>query len=117
MEVWRVCKLRDDFEVSNLGRVRNIRTKNVKKPRKGAGGYMRINYREWHSLRKKYFCTTYYVHRLVASTFLPNEDGYTEVNHIDLNKENNCVDNLEWCTRIQNVRHARLNGAYSRASA
>lgn len=52
----------------------------------------------------------YSIHRLVAKTFLKCEDGKVEVNHKDGNKLNNNVKNLEWCTRIENVRHSIENG-------
>lgn len=48
------------------------------------------------------------IHRLVAQAFLPNPDGYAEVNHIDENKANNRAENLEWCTRSQNMRSGTL---------
>lgn len=44
-----------------------------------------------------------YVHRLVSKEFISNPMNYKEVNHIDYNKENNCVENLEWCTHLYNM--------------
>ena len=50
----------------------------------------------------------HYIHRLVATYFLNNPDSYLEVNHLDFNKSNNNQSNLEWCTRIYNVRHYHI---------
>lgn len=46
------------------------------------------------------------VHRLVAEAFIPNPNSLPEVNHKDCNPMNNCFENLEWCTHLQNVRHS-----------
>ena len=53
------------------------------------------------------------IHRLVAEAFLPKEPGKDFVNHIDCNRMNNAVDNLEWCTPLENTRHAKEHGRLS----
>ena len=70
--------------------------------RKDAGGYHRISYYEPET--KKTRCLM--VHRVVAMKYLPNPENKEEVNHIDGNKSNNSVSNLEWVTRSQNHQHA-----------
>ena len=60
------------------------------------------------TLSKDQTKTSYGVHRLVAKAWLHNQNNLPEVNHIDENKENNCVENLEWCTH-------QYNSAYSKA--
>lgn len=68
-------------------------------------GYMIVNVTTGTNKRRGYR-----VHRLVAETYLPNEENLTDVNHIDHDKTNNNVDNLEWCDRAYNIRYAIQQG-------
>lgn len=86
------------YEVSSDGQVRNKETKHIKSLRSSGRGYMRVTLYPSG--------ITYSIHRLVAETFIPNNNNYPCVNHIDGNKTNNSVNNLEWCTPKQNTRHA-----------
>lgn len=67
-------------------------------------GYVYVNLKQNNEVKNMR------VHRLVAEAFIPNPNNYPDINHIDCNKENNCVWNLEWCTRKQNSQHALKNG-------
>lgn len=70
------------------------------KPYKTNKGYLQV------SLRDKNFR----IHRLVAMAFIPNPENKPQVNHIDGNKENNNIENLEWCTNSENHKHKCDNG-------
>ena len=63
-----------------------------------------------YSLRKDGEQTQHLGHRLIAQSFIDNPDGKPEVNHIDGNKSNNAVDNLEWVTKSENSKHAYATG-------
>lgn len=74
---------------------------------KNRGGYQVVCL--WDGKTRKY----HKVHRLVASAWIPNPHSKPQVNHIDGNKENNAVSNLEWCTSSENKRHAWESGITS----
>jgi hypothetical protein len=111
-EVWKEFK---NYEASNLGRVRNPRTGKLLNPSKDKYGYLYV------SLYKDGIRTTGKIHRMVAEAFIPNPQGLPIVNHKDENKENNRVDNLEWCddkysinygTRTEKAAVARYKTVY-----
>lgn len=105
-EVWKPIKgFEDKYEVSNFGRVRNKTTNHIYKMTNQYGDYFSIIL--YDGVKKK----TTRVHRLVAEAFIPNPNNYSCVNHKDMNKQNNCVENLEWCTQSYNSNHAIQNGA------
>lgn len=56
------------------------------------------------------------VHRLVAETFLSDKGQNTQINHVDSDKQNNKLDNLEWCTPLENMLHTSLVGTHSKLS-
>ena len=96
------------YEVSNMGNMKSLNYKRtgkekILKLRKNRDGYLVV------SLCKEGAMKSYYVHRIVATAFLENPMGYTEVNHIDEDKTNNCVDNLEFCSRSYNINHGARN--------
>lgn len=105
-EVWRwVVGYEGLYMVSNMGNVMTVpkRTHSngfLLTPTIGTNGYQTVH------LRKDGASKRPSVHRLVAVAFIPNPDNLPEVNHIDGEKTNNSVDNLEWCTRSKNVRHS-----------
>ena len=84
-----------NYAVSNYGTVINIKRDKVLKPGV-AGGYLRVVLCNNGKMRN------HLIHRLVALAFISNPDNLPEVNHKDENKTNNCVWNLEWCTKKYN---------------
>lgn len=82
----------ENYEVSNLGKVRNIKSGKILKPQPDKDGYLRLGLYE-NNKKKKLF-----LHRIIATTFIDNPEGKPCVNHIDENKLNNDLSNLEWCT-------------------
>jgi hypothetical protein len=114
MEEWKPIKDYENlYEVSNLGRIKSLERislqkhllpEKILKTAKNKYGYLKV------TLHKNYKQKVVNVHRIVAETFIPNPHNLPCVNHIDGNKENNCVDNLEWCTIQENNIHAFKTG-------
>lgn len=119
-EIWKpVVGFEGAYEVSNTGKVRSldryVNAKNnsktfisgiIRKPQKNHKGYLSV-------VLSKH-CTSYtkLIHRLVAEAFIPNPKNLPQVNHIDTDKTNNNVSNLEWVTGLENIRHAFANGCF-----
>lgn len=117
-EVWKDVEGYEGlYQVSNLGRVKSLThyiTKENCKPREVKGkiltpffdrpkGYLSV------SLSKNNKIKLQRIHRLVAQAFIPNPDNLIQINHKDGNKTNNNVENLEWCSCKDNIRHAWEN--------
>ncbi len=88
------------YQVSNLGRVKVLKNNILMKPLLKRRGYFQVAL--FKNKQYKYFN----IHRLVALTFIPNPENKPQVNHIDGNKQNNNVNNLEWVTCSENIKHA-----------
>lgn len=112
-EVWKDIPGFDFYEASSLGRIRSkdhyafvrnghkaIHQGKIIKPSVQNNGYLLV----WLRQNGKTICKS--VHRLVASTFIPQIAGKDFVNHKDGNKTNNSIDNLEWVSRTENLIHS-----------
>lgn len=120
-EIWKpVLGYEGLYKVSNKGNVISIKRKVLRnghlmsvpeinlKPRLTRLGYVKV------SMSKSGINKGHFVHRLVAKAFIPKLKGCNEINHIDGNKENNNVENLEWCDRKHNIRHSNEMGLVKR---
>ena len=95
------------YQITSFGRVFSLRNKSFLVLSNDTKGYQRV---QLFNHGKK----NYKVHRLVAEAFIPNPENKPQVNHIDGNKQNNHVENLEWCTNQENQRHAWSVGLQKR---
>lgn len=109
------------YQVSNLGNVKSLNRTSIKEGR---------DYRVKEKILKTFLCSSGYptvvlsnngkketlmVHRLVALHFIPNPHKYEQINHKDENKNNNNVDNLEWCTQDYNLHYGNRGKKISEA--
>lgn len=101
-ETWLPIEGYNNYSVSNLGNVKNNKTNKLMKSTV-KGGYSTINLINNNGDRN-----SFKVHRLVALAFIPNPENKSDVNHIDRNKTNNCVTNLNWMTKTENQKHKFL---------
>ena len=105
-EVWKPIEgTEGKYEVSNTGKVRSNGTHVTRgirelNPKTDKYGYQTLTI--FYNNKKR----SRTVHRLVAEAFIPNPDGFPQINHIDGDKTNNAVGNLEWCTVRHNIKHA-----------
>lgn len=118
--IWKdVVGFEGYYEVSNTGLVKRKKGQTIYKDGRVAifsetvleqgfnhKGYSRV------FLSKNSKKSTRTVHRLVAEAFIPNPEKKSTVNHKDLNKQNNNVDNLEWMTNKENMQHAFQSGVF-----
>lgn len=113
-EIWKpIPEFEGLYEISNLGRVKSLvgwdgrkfikREMIIKTFPRSSGYYYAI-------LRKNRKVYTRSLHTLIAEVFIPNPNNYDVVNHIDLNKHNNDISNLEWCSKGWNIKHGHLFG-------
>lgn len=122
MEIWKdVIGYEGLYQVSDLGRVRSVdryikRNDGIIQHRKGKiilqtknlDGYMQVK------LCKDGKSRTVRVHRIIAESFIPNPDNLSDVNHIDCDRTNNIVLNLEWLSFKENIKHSHKKGHYKR---
>lgn len=105
MELWADIAWKPSHQISTKGRVRNSRTGYILKPFPDRYGYLRVSLGSYDNV---------YIHKLVCEAFhgAPPNGDY-QVNHLDCNRQNNCVDNLVWCTASENiswgVRHGNID--------
>ena len=117
IEIWKdVIGYEGLYQVSNLGNVKRVNSflgVNKKylngyflKPLDNGKGYLRIK------LTKNNESKRIMLHRIIACSFIDNPNNKKVVNHIDFNKKNNSISNLEWCSQKENVNHAVANGRF-----
>ena len=109
-EIWKdIVGYENKYQISSWGRLRN--TNGMMKPMIASNGYLVACL--WKNNKQRKFV----MHRLVAQAFLENPQNYKEINHIDEDKTNNRVENLEWCSHKYNMNYGKLKEKISKANS
>lgn len=95
-------KIKDfpNYLISKEGQVYSTKSNKIRENEINENGYCRIRLMDGTKQGRKF-----YIHRLVAEAYIPNPNNYNQVNHKDLNKHNNNINNLEWCSEAMNMQH------------
>lgn len=102
MEQWVILRRFPNHEISTHGRIRNARTGHILKPSPDRYGYLRLSIGSTDNV---------YIHRLMCETFYgPPEHPDMQVNHLDADRQNNHILNLQWCSSSDNIRWAIHRG-------
>lgn len=123
IEIWKdIPGYEGMYQVSNLGNIRGVdryvkqmhgglqfKKGQLLRQKKNNRGYKIIILTKYHKQK------TFTIHRLVAMAFIPNPQQLPEINHIDCDKTNNRVENLEWCDRNQNLNHGERKKLHDKA--
>lgn len=103
METYKQINEYPDYEISDMGNIRNIKTKRILKPQTSRKGYFRVSL---YKNKKLYIVE---IHRLVAITYIENLDMSNQVDHIDRNRLNNNISNLRWLSKEDNLKNRVFN--------
>jgi len=96
------------YNISENGSVISMLNGKQMKQHDNGKGYKTVGLSAYGKTKK------FYIHRLVGESFIPNPANLPDINHIDGNKSNNNVSNLEWMSRGDNLRHAHTNGLFKK---